>query len=198
MVTCDLCIDGTTVFQEILRVDSSKHIVYSDPPWNPGNEKWWRRHAKLDPPIAYDRFLDAWCECVALCNATHIFCEQSINQKHRQLMLAATERCKKWQLPLIEEWTVFYGNPRRPNTLMHFGNDPLKEDPSGLNGETMVAKVFGALPLTPGDTIVDPCIGLGTTSRQAHKHGFNCIGSELNPKRLERTIAWLTKHGYCE
>jgi len=173
-------------------------VVYSDPPWNPGNEKWWRRHADVEPPDSYDALLDAWCSCVTECRPAHIFCEHSAIPRHRAMMMAAIERCREWTLPLQIEWTVYYGSPKRPNVLLHFGTSLIATDPAGMSGEAMTLTALVGLGYPPGVTIADPCIGKGMVSRLAHKLGWNCVGTELNPKRLDRTIEWLLKHGYRE
>ena len=184
-------------------------IIYSDPPGNPGNQQWWRRDAGVEPPESYDRLLDAWCWCVATLRPEHVLCEQSVNPKHRGLFMAAVARCVGWRLPLLEEWTVYYGSPGsrscvRPNTLLHFGRVPLTTDPSGLRGEEMTRRVFQGLgiPKSPeylGAFIVaDPCMGKGMTSRMAHEFGCHCYGTELNPKRLDYAIRWLLRQGYVE
>lgn len=178
-------------------------VVYSDPPWNPGNEKWWRRHAGAEPPTDYNHLLDAWCACVAAFEPLHVFCEQSVNPKHRAMFTDAVARCPGWAFPLIEQWMVYYGSPgsrscSRPNTLLHFGHEPIATDPTGMSGEAMTRTVFDGLRLAPGDLVADPCMGKGMTSRQAHLHGLECIGTELNAARLDKTVAWLLKHGYRE
>lgn len=178
-------------------------VVYSDPPWNPGNEKWWRRHAGAEPPEDYDHLLDAWCRVIATLGPEHVFVEQSTNARHRGLLIAAVERCPGWRLPLVEEWTVYYGSPgsrscARPNVLLHFGHEPLRGDPTGLRGEAMTACVFDALALPRGALVADPCMGKGMTSRQAHRCGLDAIGTELASHRLDRTIEWLEKQGYEE
>lgn len=193
----------------IAEADGPTDIVYSDPPWNPGNEKWWRRHAGVEPPERYEALLDAWCACVANLAPQHVFCEQSVNPRHRALFTDAVSRCDAWTLPLLEEWTVYYGSPGsrscvRPNVLLHFGAQHLPTDPSGLRGEGMTRRVFEGLmmlghtlPAHRGE-IVDPCMGKGMTSRMAAEFGCDCLGTELNPKRLDYTIRWLMRHGYTE
>ncbi len=172
-------------------------IIYSDPPWNPGNEKYWRRYAGASEPTQYNCLLDAWCHCVAACKPEHVFCEQSVIDAHRQLFIDAVARCEGWNLPLLEQWTVYYGSPSRPNILLHFGRTKLASNPEGLRNEAMTRCVFEGLDASHA-TIIDPCIGLGMTSRMAHTFKHNCVGTELNSARLERAIAWLLKHGYVE
>ena len=197
VAVADLTINGLETLNT-LRGDSPVEVVYSDPPWSPGNEKWWRRYNKVPPPTSYDAFLDGWCCCVASCRPAHVLVEQSVNPSHHNMLLAAIERCASWGLPLVERFTCCYGNPKRPNVLMHFGGAPLQSDPTGLAGEGMSRTAFEGLALIPGMTVVDPCTGLGMTSRLAHHFGLNFVGTELNPARLDRTIQWLLRHGYSE
>jgi len=202
LAVADLLHGGGDVFLSMVG-NTDIIFIYSDPPWNPGNEKWWRRHAGVEPPSSYDDLLSAWCETVAVCLPMDIFCEQSSNEKHRAMFTVAVERCPEWKLRMHEQWTVYYGSPgsascRRPNVLLHFGRTKITTDPSGLSGIAMTRTVFNGLHYPPGTWVGDPCMGKGMTSRLAHEKRWNVIGTELNPKRLDYTIAWLLKHGYRE
>lgn len=188
--------DGLATFVALLD-GLTVSIVYSDPPWNPGNEKYWRRYAGAEPPRGYDRLLDAWCRCVVACAPEHVLVEQSVNAAHKQLLLDAIARCEGWVLPFLEEWTVMYGSPRRPNALLHFGREKLTTNPTGMHGIGMTRVVFHGLTLRPGTAVADPCMGLGTTSRVAHEFGMSCIGTELNEARLGKTVERLRKLGYA-
>ncbi|HEX6940910.1 MAG TPA: hypothetical protein VF158_15945 [Longimicrobiales bacterium] len=178
------------------------HAVYSDPPWNPGNEKYWRNHANAPRTPGYDAFLDAWCAAAGVairCGATDVLCEQSANEAHWGLMVAAAGRAA-WPraLPLLEWWEVQYGgsSSARPNTLLHFGGKPLSVSPWGMSGEAMTIRACAGLHLPAGAVLMDPCIGQGMTSRVAHYFGWNCVGTELNPARLQKTVEWLKRQGY--
>lgn len=179
-------------------------LVYSDPPWNPGNATYWRTHAGREPCDSYRGFVDAWSafsmEAISR-GATDIFTEQSCNGEHRGYVLDAIDRIGDWPLRLIEEWTVYYGSPgskscSRPNVLLHFGHHSIRTNPEGMVGEPMTIRAMAGLDIIPGDWILDQCIGKGMTSRVAHYFDCNCIGTELNQKRLDKTILWLKKQGY--
>lgn len=60
----------------------------------------------------------------------------------------------------------------------------------------MTIRAISSTLLPPGKVILDPCIGCGMTSRACHALGHHCIGLELNPHRLLRTVNWLVKQGY--
>jgi hypothetical protein len=177
-------------------------LVYSDPPWNPGNEKYWRNHAEASESTGYAAFLAAWVNCASLGiakGARHVFTEQSANDEHRQLTVAAMEHAG-CGVPL-EQWTVYYGSPgsasvRRPNVLLHYGIERLPTDPSGMAGEAMTIRVCAGLSLPPGSLVLDPCMGKGMTSRMAHYFDWDCIGTEINAGRLSKTIGWLRGQGY--
>lgn len=203
LAVADLCATGGAV----LRAAAAEHraevrVVYSDPPWNPGNEKYWRRHAGAAPPVAYAALLDAWCAtATAWPTVEHILCEQSASATHRQLFHDAVARCAAWSLPLREEWVVYYGSPGsrscvRPNVLLHFGHQALRTDPTGLRGEPMTYRVFEGLALARRAVVADPCLGKGMTSRMAHQFGLNCLGIELNSARLAYAERWLARQGY--
>jgi len=178
--------------------------IYSDPPWNPGNATYWRTMAGLDPCASYHSFQDRWCDVVSQCisrGASDVFCEQSANTEHQQMFMNAVARQSSWTLPLVEQWIVFYGSwgikPRRPNVLLHFGSQPIATDPSGLSGEPMTLRVCAGVHLKPGSWMVDPCMGKGMTSRMAHYFDLNCLGVEMNFKRLDVTLRWLKRQGYA-
>lgn len=197
LAAADLTLGGVEAFRALMGHHRAR-VVYSDPPWSPGNEKWWRRHAGVEPPGAYDALLDAWCLCAHASGAGDVFVEQSVKQEHCQLLLAAVARCHRWTLPLLETWTVEYGSPKRPNALLHFGTRKISTDPTGMSGEAMTRRVFEGLTIDPGSLVCDPCTGLGTSSRVAHAFGCDFVGTELNPKRLNRTVAWLYRAGYMD
>jgi hypothetical protein len=44
--------------------------------------------------------------------------------------------------------------------------------------------------------VFDPCIGKGMTSRMALYYQWDCIGTEINPKRLGKTITWLERKNF--
>jgi len=181
-------------------------IVYSDPPWGPITEKNWRKDAGVAVynNNVYYQLIEQWAELISHAQGVqHVFCQQSSNQKYRDIFDGVMARSKRWRLPLVQEWQVFYGTPGRmpctkPNFLLHFGTGKIDVDPTGLTGINMAATVFKGLEITSEDWIFDPCMGIGLTSRLAHLFGANCIGSELSEKRLSDCVKWLLKQGYEE
>jgi hypothetical protein len=180
--------------------------VYSDPPWNPGNASYWRNHAGLEPCESYARFSDGWVWVAAQCQrreAEVVMVEQAVNPAHQQYLLDAIARNPDWKLPYRTQWKVLYGssNKRIPNALMYWSDRLPRVDPSGLYSESVTIRAFAdfqARGYLEPEWVCDPCMGKGMTSRMAHAFGLCCIGSELNPKRLEITRNWLKREGYTE
>ena len=173
-------------------------LVYSDPPWDPGNEKYWRRHARLTPPAAgFDRLMDAWVACCLAADPEHVLVEMSIHADRNRWFFEAVARAgAAWRWPEQRRYEVRYSSQKLPNLLVHYGPRPLTTDPSGLHGQPMSHTAFAGLGLPRGSLVVDPCTGLGMTSRLAHIFGCHYAGTELNPTRLARTAAWVEKKGY--
>lgn len=188
-------------------LDAACPLVYSDPPWNAANARYWRTHAEiLSGPVNWPSFCEVWCRAVAFVNPCVVYTEQSAVGYHATVMIQAAKRCG---LPSLHStYTVRYGAPvntsdhivecRRPNLLCRFATDGWDGDPTGLAGEEMTRHVFTHEPLvarSKGLFVADPCVGKGMTARMAHRFGLRCVGLELNPCRLQVTIDWLVKQG---
>lgn len=166
------------------------HMVYTDPPWNAGNAKYWRTHAGMSRDVDINNLWSCICEIIQQLNAEEVFIEQSVRNWHDFEKIAA-----KHNLPsLTGKWVVFYGSPHKPNILLRFAETERQGfNPSGLHGEAMTDYVFRCVA-QPGKIVVDPCVGKGMTARMAHKYGMICYGMELNPKRLAVTLDWLSRY----
>jgi hypothetical protein len=212
LACADLCREETLRwYDRVLRPRSGRvWAVYSDPPWNPGNEKYWRTHATaavgaelIAPSGGYDAFQAGWCGAAALAvqnGAQHLLVEQAANPDHQAYLVRGLEVAGV-DLPLQDTWMVHYGGTgkaarQRPNTLMHFGRRRLTTDPSDMNGESMTTRAMMGLGLRAGDVVVEPCVGKGMTSRTAHALGVGLVGTELNPMRLAESVRWLECQGY--
>ena len=181
-------------------------LIYSDPPWNAGNHKYWRTHAKVKTSEihTYDNFLHKFLKNVRNMAAKHIFVEQSLHGKWKDSFL---EMAKSYSLLNFDRhWTCHYGSfvglgdyekrCRRPNLLLHFGKSIEGLNPENLHGSQMTHHVFQAIKNAgiPAKTVLDLCIGKGMTARIASKFDFTIYGMEINPRRLQYTISWMEKN----
>jgi len=163
-------------------------VVYSDPPWGPGNQKYWHtmRERGASPRTSWPDFLAAFCAVVVKHRRADapVFVEMGLRWEQDLLDAMAAAG-----LPHVRTQRVLYGSPKRPNLLMLFGAD-VNVDVAGMSGEPMTYKVLGAC-VRPGSVVLDPCCGLGMTARCAHTLGGFFRGNEMNPARLAQTEAWL-------
>jgi hypothetical protein len=161
------------------------HIVYSDPPWGPGNLMYWRTMNRERQRPSWDAFLGTFCD-VAVASVRpggHVFVEMGLRWVD-QLAAAMSAR----GLREAGRWTVRYGSPLRPNVLWYSGpGAPCA--PDGMSGEPMTSHVLASVA-TPGALVFDPCCGRGMTARCALRAGMRFAGVELNPDRAAVTRQW--------
>lgn len=180
---------------EILDMPRNIYMVYSDPPWNPGNARMWRTLSKLDGDsgrkVVWEWFVNRFCEHVMSTHPPHVFVEMGIKQTPGFINMAF-----EYGLPSLQGiWNVYY-NYTHPNRLLYFSSvRGFPGDPEGMKNEPMTRHVFEHIAKS-GEIVFDPCVGLGMTARMAHRFDMICYGVELNPDRLGRTLGWMVEHGY--
>lgn len=165
---------------------SRADIIYSDPPWGPGNLYFWRTHNGESGRPSWPGFLETFCDVVAAVKAprAHVFVEMGLRWVDE-----LAEAMARRGLQERERWQCLYGNPKRPNVLWYSG--PGADcNPTGMSGVAMTKHVLSSVA-RPGALVFDPCCGKGMTARCALRLGMRFAGVELNPKRAEVTRQWL-------
>jgi site-specific DNA-methyltransferase (adenine-specific) len=76
------------------------------------------------------------------------------------------------------------------DTAYHAASEQLEMKHRGRCPQRLVEYVI-SLYTAPGDLIVDPFLGSGTTAAAAKKLGRSCIGIDLNPKNIELAKAYM-------
>jgi hypothetical protein len=168
-------------------------IVYSDPPWGPGNLRYWRTHNEEATPDwegerRWNTFLATFCDVVKACvrPGGHVFVEMGT----RWVDQLASEMGKR-EFAEAGRWTCYYGTPKLPNVLWYSGPGKVS-----LTADSGVAMTMSAISCVakPGLVVMDPCCGKGMTARCATRLGMHFVGVELNPKRAAKTIDWCKRH----
>ena len=186
------CGDVTAGAVAELMGDERADIVYSDPPWGPPALQMFAtlNSPGSSPRLQWSAFLDSFCEAVATFRkpSAPVFLEMGLRwvSDLRDAMRGAG-------LDLKRTWEVTYGpkSAPRPCALMLFGpRDVAVAMPRPPHGEPVTAAAISAV-IQPGAIVLDPCTGLGMTARITSKLGGRFRGTELNPDRLARTVAWL-------
>jgi hypothetical protein len=170
-------------------------MIYSDPPWNAGNCRYWRtiahRHTgEIEThDVNFNWFWDILRGHIKQIQPRVCWIEMSV-QEHTNVI----EYLEGYAPPYAGKWTVCYGSPKRPNILLRFSSEKhISNDPTGLSGESVTEWAFNQSDSLQSQNVLDFCIGLGMTSRFAYKFDKTCYGMELNPTRLEKTIEWISK-----
>lgn len=191
LVCGDITIASTV---QTLMGDECADVIYSDPPWGPGNQQYWHtmRERGAMPRTSWRDFLLSFCWLCAHHRKTGapVFVEMGLrwvdelDDAMRAVGLARKRR-----------WTIFYGpkNSMLPNTLSLYGGRDIEiAMPMPAHGEPVTRSALGVV-VHPGSVVLDPCTGLGMTARVTHALGGLFRGSEMNAARLAKTEAWLRK-----
>lgn len=198
-----LCGDITEGIVSTLMRAELADVVYSDPPWGPGNQQYWHtmRLRGSVPRTSWASFLESFANaCVEHSKQdAPVFVEMGMRWAD-QLADTMVRR----DLAEVTRWVVTYGPRKRPLpvTILMFAHPSAAtsdrvtmmvraiEHEMPTHGEPVTAHVLRAA-VRPGMTVLDPCTGLGMTARWAHKLGGCFRGTEMNASRLERTASWL-------
>lgn len=174
-------------------------MIYSDPPWNSGNCKYWRTIANKANnqiktyPVDFNHFISTINKQLKTLGDLKVIWLEASMKEYIKLI----SNFNSHNLPLNGEWTICYGNPKRPNKLLRFSETKtITEDPTNFTGEKPTDWAFIQEDSQKCKTVLDFCIGLGMTSRKAYKHNKTVYGLELNPQRLQRTIDFFLNKGF--
>lgn len=189
-----LCGDLTDGAVDRLMGSERADVVYSDPPWGPGNQKFWHtmRERGAAPRTSWPEFLVAFAGAVAQHRkrSAPVFVEMGLRWTGD---IEAAMRAAG--LPHRRTWPILYGPKSKPlpNALLLFGPRAIDVAmPSPAHGEPITRAALAAV-VRPGSLVLDPCTGLGMTGRITHVLGGQFRGCEMNAARLDRAAAWLRK-----
>ena len=189
-----LCGDITDGAVERVMGDELAEVIYSDPPWGPGNQQYWHtmRERGAAPRTSWPEFLAAFCaRCVAFRRpVAPVFVEMGLrwlDELDAAMHAAGLVRQRRW--------SILYGAKKKPvpNAVTLYGERDIAIDlPDPPFGEPVTRAILEAV-VKPTRIVLDPCTGLGMTARITHTLGGIFRGTEMNATRLERTAAWLRK-----
>lgn len=189
-----LCGDITSGAITSIMGNELADVIYSDPPWGPGNQQYWHtmRERGAAPRTSWSDFLAAFCVACA----THRRPDAPVFVEMGPRWLDELDTAMR-SVGLVKQrqWSILYGAKKKPhpNAVTLYGPTDIAIDlPDPPFGEPVTRAILGAV-VTPGMVVLDPCTGLGMTARIAHTLGASFRGTEMNAVRLERTAAWLRK-----
>lgn len=190
-----LCGDITEpVTLQTLMGEERADVVYSDPPWGPGNQQYWHtmRERGSAPRTSWEAFLAAFCELCAVYRKPNapVFVEMGMRWVDE-----LDDAMKAQGLARQRRWTIFYGPKAKPlpNTLSLYGEKDVEVVmPKPAWGQEVTRAALASVGHR-GMIVLDPCTGLGMTARFTHALGGVFRGTEMNALRLERTATRLRR-----
>ncbi len=180
--------------------DDRADIFYSDPPWGPGNLKYWdtiNKKANTDAKeyqfgFDVDLFLETVLRSAKKFSKGFVVIEYGVRwtkKVENMGQVLGLHHCGTTE--------VLYDNAKRPLDVIFFHVDePKILDLSSVYHTaeyTTVRTIFNLLGAGEGKIGMDLCCGLGYTARACIDFKMKFIGNELNWKRLDKTMTKLTK-----
>lgn len=187
---------------ELLMGDEKADIIYSDPPWGEGNLAYWQtinvRHnlGATKQEVSHSLFMKRLFDIYKQYASDVVFVEYG--QRWRDEIIMYGEHVGLYHCGHAEP-KYRSGSKWLPLDLHKFSVMPSSKmtDWTKLNiaHTTGLATLLNAIEpcKKPGGIILDPCCGMGYTARAAVHFGMRFRGNELNAKRLQKTINFLTK-----
>ena len=155
-------------------------LVYADPPWDQGLYRTFHTHAGLPDPS--HPWTDLYRRILQLADGGPCFIEGSVAQ---EAAVAA----------IMDGWEFYASWPVRSQfrrwCVLHYSGPALPAGLPGLAGLRDDATVAAILRAYPPGVVLDPCCGLGITSRAAEAAGWASVNMELHPRRMSRAMARL-------
>lgn len=173
-------------------------VMFSDPPWGDGNVGYWATKAAKDtgkevPRISYETLIGRVFELADYVYG-YVFIETGPRWEAdtiRRMAAAGLESVASARLKYRSgsKWmeNVLIAGARPGLAPLHLA---ALDAVAGWSGAA-VAKECVARTCAPGAIVFDPCCGMGYTAQAALDNGCEFRGNELNPVRLDKTIARL-------
>jgi hypothetical protein len=168
--------------------------IYTDPPWNPGNQRMF--HTFADAPIVspFPIFLKTLLSiCHKYCPDGLIFFDMGLQWGDEFVKMLELEGGS-----ILGRNQTFYGHPKRPSwtlaTTFNGAHDPITI-PDGLYGNKTIDWVMSQI-VQPGSNYFDPCCGKLNHSYFAAFYGATVYGCELIPRKLAQGLKLFKGLGY--
>lgn len=173
------------------------YIIYTDPPWNNGIVKvfnTWAENAGAEYiPPTFDEVIQSGVIVLQQASSRAVFVEMGL--ANVEMLVNLLESVGGQTHALLN---VTYSSPPKPmrcwwgsfgfeDQMPHGESRP--ENPHGWHYGRWIVEKFGK----SGEILFDPFMGLGGMAKLALEGGMVVRGNELNPDRLERTIAMVEK-----
>jgi hypothetical protein len=159
-------------------------LLYSDLPWSASVAGAYRRMAGAPGPLPFEDLVGGVLRAANLARGC-AFLEISASPKANATLEAEAD---KIGLDIRDRWPTRWNHFDGMLLRVKGGNHPHPDLPGS-------ASTHHELPLhcvlsctQPGDLVMDTCMGFGLIAMAAVATGRRALGTELNPKRVKRSI----------
>lgn len=164
-------------------------VMYSDPPWGDGNLKYWvtinkKMTGATFQPLTYERLIERLINLARKYVRGCVFLETGVRW---EAMLC--DRLKSAGFHDVHPYRTTYAN-NLPQSLVASSTLENVSPRITMSDYAPVPALCNIVKgkVTPGDTILDPCCGMGFTAQAAINLGLRFCGNEFNAARLAKTI----------
>ena len=173
-------------------------ILYSDPPWGAGNLKFWNTmNSKMNNidkfEVNWEEFISSFCYIINTHSKENSVVIIEMGLRFYDHFSAMIESNTKFKIKQLFKTRYKGGGKFLPNHIMYFSN----ENPLSFNediitdtyGEDCTNKIIQQCAYKDA-VILDPCCGMGSTLKMAHKYDMKFRGNEINQARLNKAIKY--------
>lgn len=157
-------------------------VVYTDPPWGPGNLKYWRTKAvqagSKPPEPDWGVFLDGLAFAISAVLRGPVFIEMG-----ERWAGDVADVMRAGGVDYSGRHVMDYGRPARPQVLLGFNGADVSDLPRDCWEAT--AEIVRRTAV-PGGLLYDPCLGLGKSAEMFADAGMTVVGTEINRDRFRR------------
>jgi hypothetical protein len=162
-------------------------LLYTDPPWTPGHATMFRRWARPKHETDAVDFGALLSEVGRLARRVTRLYAVEVGRKAESAMRAALPTSTIGiELPYTQGVGVLLlgrrGDAEAGSEPLHRATARALLDSGAVSGNAPGCVMEAATE--KGEWVMDPCLGLGTTLRDAQRTGRRCLGMEINPSRL--------------
>ena len=184
---------------DALMQEDQADIVYVDPPWGAGHEKFFHtvlRKAVPDSNVllySHDVFLDSLFRSAVEHTKNLVFMEYGIRWEAEIQERGIAEGLTSYGVIPV----LYKAGKLLPYHLHIFSKEPVSipigyiESITGLIGSAVALAAVTPFAV-PGGILLDPCCGHGAFAKIAVKVGMRFFGNEFNPMRLAKTEKFLS------
>lgn len=173
--------------EKLMAISGVPDLAYCDPPWNQGLAVNFRRQAGMadrpDWPVVVRAMFKACAH-----SKGDVYVEMG-HQNQRYMEQFGGEV----GLGYFQDWIIRYG--KSTSCLSMFSRRAMQrvDGPGDIGGIVTPAKWAIERSSKVGDTVFDPCLGLGGTLQACMSTGRRCVGMEINPARLADAVGKAVK-----